>query len=438
MSEEPSAGAPVQQPGKPAPDGELISRAEPTEHGSSLSAPRPPRKRRTALIVSIAGVLTAAVVAAIVLLPASQPRQYTGLPEPCTLVSAATLATYMPGAAGGAHSLLTSSTHQKGVCTWSSITGREDLNLSVDADIYSSSTGLTQAQQAFNAEVRAFDENGNGITVTTRSVTGIGDQATVMFITGTGTGSSGAMHAVGLFARSDNADIHLTYTISPYESAPPPPTKAALLADALAMTRNVMAALTGPAAIPPRGPKPLEPQYATPRNTCTLITAATLAKYLPGATRGTPLQNSFASPSAGGVPQDSNCGWITPGESLVVEVSVYSPAGGFTGPQEAQQAFGYAVESDSQQPLVYRTHSKITGTRPATGLGDQATAIFQTDYPGPDYIAELIIWSGNAEIQINYSSIPTPFGSPLATTAAPLYSGAIVMAGEVLAAMPAS
>ena len=138
MPETPDDGLPGQQPQPLAPG---LAPADP--------APTIPRRRsawgrRRVLIPAVAAV-AAAVAAAVVLWPGPRAQEYRALPPPCTLVTTATLAKYVPGATGKPLS------PPAGGCEWHGISGslgQRDLLVSVA--VFGSSSGVAQARQLFD------------------------------------------------------------------------------------------------------------------------------------------------------------------------------------------------------------------------------------------------------------------------------------------------
>src|SRR5262245_4309409 len=92
MPETSDDGLPGQQPQPPA------QGQDPPDPASAAPQRRPAWRRRRVLIP--AAVVAVAVAAAVVLWPGSRAQGYASLPPPCTLVTAATLAEYVPGATG--------------------------------------------------------------------------------------------------------------------------------------------------------------------------------------------------------------------------------------------------------------------------------------------------------------------------------------------------
>ena len=378
----------------------------------------------------------AAVIAAVVLVvarPGGQPLKYTSLPPACDTVSAASLAKYLPDATSSPQSRPSSSADQEGACSWSSITGGQDRDLLVLLDVYGTSSGLTKAQQAYQGDI-ALSVSSHDATLSRRLVTGLGDQATAQFIIVKpgGTGTAAAPPQVILTVRSGNADINLSYAVFPIGSARPALTPAAELAGTIAMARDVLVALANPAAAasaaaapaassagPPASPSLQGPRYVSPRDPCTLVRAATLARYAPGATASKiPVPSGTTVP---GAPQLSNCGWATPNASILLELTIDSDSAA------ARQGYEFGVQyaRQNQQGLTFH------GAKAVTGVGQQATAIFQVMTGNSPSVA-LYVWSGNAEFQVSFTDLP--FGTQ--TSRAAKLAAVIAMARDILAALP--
>lgn len=144
---------------------------------------------------------------------------------------------------------------------------------------------------------------------------------------------------------------------------------------------------------------------------CVMVSPATLARYLPGASSTGPFPEPGRPPP--GWPDSGGCSWDAPGGNLTVGATIYGSA---TGQSGAQQGFDSTV----------RAYSRGQGAeRPVAGLGDQATAIFSTIGPVPVYDTELNVRSGDAVIVVF-------LGAPTAGDAAAL-SRATAIARDVLA-----
>ena len=130
--------------------------------------------------------------------------------------------------------------------------------------------------------------------------------------------------------------------------------------------------------------------YAILADPCALVSPATLAKYLPGASSTGPVP--MAGPSSSGPPYAGGCSWDAPGGPLTVVAAIYGSA---TGQQSAQQGFDSNVHIDSQGGGVDRS---------VPGVGDKATAIFKTFGSGPLDGTELYVRSGDALIFVGLST----------------------------------
>ncbi len=208
----------------------------------TVPARRPPFwRRRSVLITGIAAV--AAAITAVVMWPGSQPQEYATLPPPCTLVTAATLARYLPGAASAPLG-----PSVPGGCRWLSTSGPLGQRvLVVVAAVFGSSSGVADARQVFNADAHnTMTAPGNAITftVTRRSVPGLGDQA-VALVFQPGKNVVPPLPVIEVNARSRNADVLVTLNITQAGSTPPP-TGAQLLSDTIAIARDVLAVLADP------------------------------------------------------------------------------------------------------------------------------------------------------------------------------------------------
>jgi hypothetical protein len=198
-------------------------------------------RRRTVLIAGITAV--AAAVAAVVLWPGSQPQAYTTLPPPCTLVTAATVARYLPAAAS-----TPVEPSEGGGCRWLSTTGPGgQRELTVMAAVFGSSSGVADAKRDFDANshtaLRTPDDKIT-FTVTRQSVSGLGDQAAAQIFQ-PGKNAIPRTPVIAVDVRSRNADVFVTLTINQAGSAPLP-TGTQLLSDTIAIARDVLTVLVAP------------------------------------------------------------------------------------------------------------------------------------------------------------------------------------------------
>jgi len=110
--------------------------------------------------------------------PASPQPRYASLPgQSCALVSAADVVKYLPGAKGTAISTSSGRTVTLGVCKWSSTANGANRSLVAQAEIFRSVSGVRQAQQSYRTALSLFGCHCPGVTVSTKPVGGLGDQA---------------------------------------------------------------------------------------------------------------------------------------------------------------------------------------------------------------------------------------------------------------------
>jgi len=373
----------------------------------------------------------AAVIAAVVsvLVPSSSPKPaYTNVPFACGVVSQATLARYLPNPTGIAQLLPTNGTYQAVIagsesttCKWSSVGGGEDRTLVATAVIYGPSSGVTAAQQAYHAAVASLGCRCRGVSVSARPVTGLGDQAEEFFVTPSVdatavTAPNASSPGANLIVRSSNAGIYLEYAITATTTgaALPPSRPAAQLTWLASVARDILAAFARPDAVSSAmAPFSNEPQYTASRDPCLLITAATLAKYAPGAS----VSPVPSAPSPG--IQQRTCSWDS--NELLVLLTLDS----YPNSPDANQIFMSKAESFSGGHSLVT----VTGSVWMPDLGEGGLAIFQTQL-GTGRGVELFVWSGNAEIDLwlNYAG-------PAVPGRAELLMASRAMARDVLAAL---
>lgn len=390
----------------------------------TVSSPRPWWRRKPLAIGVAAGLAVIAAVTAVVV--AVQPG-HTRRPAPCTMVTAATLARYLPDAGQGT---LTTPSIGKEIyaagCFWSSYTlgGTRDLLLHVD--LYSSQAAASAAERAHSNLLLMAECPCPGLRITTQTVSGLGDQSTAAVMTvrtaAATAGSAWAVPQIGLVVRSGSAIIQLSYVVYAGLDAPPKPTTGTLMADTIAIAHDVLATLTGSpagsATAPPAYSSPRGLLYARPRNLCGLVKTSTLTRYAPEVTiPGTPKPAGSYS----WAPQAESCLW-TGAPYLIDQFLVI-----YSHPGEAQRQ----VLSDVQAPHKGGT-GKFTGTQPVLGLGDHATAEFIPE-AGGDLELDLDVSEANAALQVIFVATQSP--SPSRTS---MLAAAIAMARDVLADLPRS
>lgn len=409
MSEDSSTGA----PGIAARDGDPIP------------LPTGPWQRRTRPRVRIAAavITVAAITSVVYVVVRSGPPgpAYSSLPAPCAMVSPATVARYLPDPVRTPESVLTDSTYRAGSCKWASAAGGEDRTLVAQVFVYDSSSSVSAAQQAYNSTFSSFGCHCQGITVSTQSVTGLGDQAAAFIIavgpaatiaTAPNAGSPG----LNLLVRSSNALIALDYDVTAPATGTSLASAAgtAQLTGMISMARDILTALAPPTAVASVPVSP-EPRYTGSRDPCPLITTATLATYAPGAT-----VTPQAGPGPSGAPQMSSCSWGSDRGLVMLTLSSFPDAA------SARQVFDINAQANSRS-IAGET---VTGSVWMPDLGEEATAIFQTR-SGGDHGVAMIVWSGNVEINLWYAG-----RGPVPPERATLLAGGIAMARDVLAALP--
>jgi hypothetical protein len=350
--------------------------------------------------------------------PVPQRLAYTRLPAACDLISTAHLVKYLPGATGHPERATSNGTLRGGGCLWSS----DNVNLGIQATLFDSAEGNTEARQDYRESVGPDCGCQRG-TVTSLAVPGLGDQATAQFMAGPpAAGLPWTAPTVTLVAWSGNAVVVLTYLVMPPigEPAPPRPTNAALLAQAVTMARDVLAGLAKPAAvaavplaIPSPTPTGVGPVYTSATHPCRLIKSATIARYVPDASASTLPYPADA--------HTSSCTWNGSDGDIIMSVALNPDWG------SAEELYDISVSNDKHDSAG----TTFDGAEPVKGLGQKATVVFQTysqDLPGVD----LEVWSGNAVIDVNFSD--ALYGPSLGR--ATKLAGAIAMVRDVLAGLP--
>jgi hypothetical protein len=350
-----------------------------------------PNRRRRALLVAGVAIALASVITATAVLAAgstgsraiAESVRYHTLPAPCGVLSDATLARYLPDP-------IVSDAFQRsrryasyGSCNWNSDSDRQSKSLLLMLTVYRPPHGVIRAWRDSSSVVR---------------VPGLGDQASLQFMTHPpGTSRIKPYADARLTVRSGNAYIDLTYLSFPIGSAPPPPSAAAQIALMTTFARDVLAALAHPVmAVAPRTAPVV--QYAVPAHPCALVAKATLAKYFSGAVLSTGQWASLPVPK--GVPV--SCYWNAyDGTSLSVDVTIDGIAD-MTG----QSGYEYDVQADGQGGTVAKTVTTVNRVQSASGTGAEATVIFKTEtvpslgWFATTHEAELLTWSGDAEIEV--------------------------------------
>jgi hypothetical protein len=169
------------------------------------------------------------------------------------------------------------------------------------------------------------------------------------------------------------------------------------------------------------------PRYTRIPGPCGLVTSTTLAAYVPGGSAQPPVDSTL-----GAISTDS-CDWRsqTPTEIRALDVTVTLDT--FSGAASAGESdYGNKV-SAAEQPF---DGTIMTGNQQLSGLGDQATIIYQSmgDTGGTD--GDLFVRSGNALINVTYICNARSGGRP--QSKAKELAGSEAAARNVLAALPTS
>ena len=237
MPETSDDGLPGQQPQPHAAPGQ-----DPPDPSPAAPQRRPAWRRRRVLITRTA-VAAAAVATAVVLWPASRPQGYARLPPPCTLVTAATLAKYVPGATSKPLG-----PSVPGGCDWHGTSGSlGQRDLVVVAAVFGSPAGVTLARQLFDLDSHApisTPHHEITFTVTRRSVPGLGDQAVVRIFQ-PGKNVVPPLPEIEVDVRSRNAEFSVSFNVD-LPGAQPPPSGPELVSETSAIARNIMAVLASP------------------------------------------------------------------------------------------------------------------------------------------------------------------------------------------------
>jgi hypothetical protein len=195
-------------------------------------SPRPPYRRRRRVTLIVGAVVAAmAVAVAVIALTASPANPYAVPRSVCALVGHATVAKYI---SGRPHLRVS-----KGYCEWSAGT---------NGDLYFEAIvagGSAQARTGFTQEIKqAREANTNKRTTVVGAppMTGLGDQATILFLTTVTAKPARRSNSAYLFVRSRNAIFQVLLSAGG-DAGAAPTSSATLLSGAIAIAREVMAAM---------------------------------------------------------------------------------------------------------------------------------------------------------------------------------------------------
>jgi hypothetical protein len=365
--------------------------------GASLASP--PSAAQLAAMISMARDVLAELARpgsppATARAPVSPEPQYAGRRDPCRLMTTATLSRYAPGATLGLAPAASSSNGQRrsNGCIWSSDSTFILLTLNTFPNAAS-------AEQGYQTDADGIGQGGNGVTGT-QFLPDLGASALAVFKAQSG------KEGVELLVWSGNVELDYWYTSTAGPSRP----RATLLAGAIAMARDGLTALSSPAA----SSFPPEPRYASPQNACKLIKASTLASYVPGAT-----VDKLANSGGAGTSQNSGCDWTSDSVGILLSVTISADADSATG------SYQFGIQNARKE-----TGTTFLGEQTVHGVGEQATAIFQTTMGNTPTVA-LFVRSGNASLEVNASDVGI---SPPPSRAGKLAAD-IAMARDALASL---
>jgi hypothetical protein len=403
------------------------------------------RPRRTTLIASVVAVAAACAASLAVALstgggtrPAAQRLEYRSLPGTCKLLTAGTLAAYLPDPIIDPGPSSARGPSRTSTCHWTSITDHQERELSVAISLYDGPDGLTLAREAFQTAPAATGgggggeivlttrhSGGNGLAQTTRPVGGVGDQAKAVYVN-VNPEHDPQLQSITLAVRSGNVVAAVSYTVDPVTASLSAPPNRAGLADQVTLARDLLTVLARPAtAAAIRITGPGGPRYGDPLHACRLVTTATLHAYLPGAT---------ADASNPDTPQAnlSACLWDTQSgsPSLALILGIFGPA------DQEQLDPRVMYETDVQEQDQSEDQTTVLRTEPVAGLGGQATAIYTADSVIRSEGVTLLVWSGDAVIQLSYQVNGDPqLGPPPPPRTAQLAT-VTALARAILAALP--
>lgn len=188
---------------------------EASEAGTPYIPPlpvRPPRRRvvtprlLAVAVVSLAAIATGSVALASLLAGQPQPF-YTGMPAPCTMVPQPAMRIRdMAEPSGGL--VYTSGQKQTGICDWVAFTrkGNSDM-LELEVDLYRSAG---QARQSYGSTAQTVAEGWapQGVTASTWSVVGLGNQAIGQVETGVPQAGEATAE---VWVQSGNAEVWIAF-----------------------------------------------------------------------------------------------------------------------------------------------------------------------------------------------------------------------------------
>jgi hypothetical protein len=184
---------------------------------------------------------------------------------------------------------------------------------------------------------------------------------------------------------------------------------------AVAVTIAAAVALTTWAVMSPTGANP--PILVVPAQPCQVLSASVVRRYVPEAqvvSLGAQPDNAIW---LGGQKQTA-CGWLGGGNDLNYTLSAYLA--------DAQNVYSANVAADIQ--------NGGSGSWTISGLGDGATAVFQSNGSQMSVVVE--VWSGFYELTVTAITFTQLTSSPPVSAFAGLLNEATAVAHDILAALP--
>jgi predicted DNA-binding transcriptional regulator YafY len=344
--------------------------------GSEWQAWRGPltMARSVVLIVTIATFVAAIVMAAVQALGIAPRLEYAAVPGDCELLTADTVNTYLPD------SMVSS--QPGGTCVWTSVGGETTHQLTVAVAFFGSSDAVAQAQRYYGQPAT------NALRQTRQPVPGLGDQAAALTNAYQGTPAQ-----TSLLVQSGNIDLSVIYSEAGQDSTSDDTSDDVMPAD-IAIARDILSVLARSANAMAVPAQPAGPDYVTPTGGCALVSGPTLARYLPGATEMTQPDPPPVSPPGS---RSRDCEWVTPNlTSLTLAVNISA------GPAAALQDYAEGIAADA------RNADHVTLS--VSGLGNRATMLtgVKTAIDGWSADTDLLVWSGDAEVELDFGTMLSP------------------------------
>lgn len=331
------------------------------------------RSRRLVAGAALTMALLVAAVATWLASPGRPSPRYSALPDPCALVSAASIGRYAPGAQKSPPSLDVATGIVFGGCNWSA----GSTGIYVDVTLYPAAADATRTMA-------------QGALRSMPPVAGLGDRAVVDLT------DNRNIRTAQLTAQSGNAIVDMSYN-SPagsHDAAAVRSAATALARAALALLPAAPAANSDSGAVGfPASARPGTP-YARPAGACALVRPALLASSLPGAAVDPGETASLTVGSSG----TTDCSWTGASGTLKVDVAVLGPAPASPCPSLHSEP-AITVCPDAGSSVISSFYGPGGTVQRISGLGDEATAYLAAP-GGPPFII-VTADSGNAVVTVD-------------------------------------